>query len=259
MVIRVVLLLIFFASCLLPSHAGENVKLSRTGICHDNGSRYFPQIKHFQGFDSLEACQAAGGQIVNRNSRAPSVTASIISDSISVKTSDYNRKQWRHWIDEDNDCQNTRAEVLIRDAQQIDAYKTIRQCQVTAGRWYDVYSGTWFNQASTLDIDHVIPLSYAHQITTGQWSADKKREFANDPDNLLAVSAAQNRQKGAKGPTQWMPASAEYQCEYLKKWQYISQKYQLALLPQDVALIQSQLATSQCQFVATGNVLRAAN
>jgi hypothetical protein len=58
-------------------------------------------------------------------------------------------------------------------------------------------------------------------------SSDKKWQFANDPDNLLATLASANRRKGAKGPDQWMPSID--QCEYAKRWESLLAKYQLAV------------------------------
>lgn len=53
----------------------------------------------------------------------------------------------------------------------------------------------------------------------------RKREFANDSDNLLATWSSANRSKGSKGPDQWMPAIN--QCEYAKQWQLLIEKYEL--------------------------------
>jgi len=84
-----------------------------------------------------------------------------------------------------------------------------------------------FTQASDLDIDHIVPLAHAHRAGGGNWSREMKRQFANDPDNLLAVDDRTNQKKGAKGPARWKPPMKSYWCEYAKKWRLIKDKYGL--------------------------------
>ena len=52
----------------------------------------------------------------------------------------YNRKDYRHWIDEDRDCQNTRNEVLIQESLESVTYKSSKGCKVSSGKWYGVNS-----------------------------------------------------------------------------------------------------------------------
>jgi hypothetical protein len=141
----------------------------------------------------------------------------------------YNRDDWGGWIDADGDCQNTRAEILIRDSVQPVRFRAGRECSVSSGLWHLPYTGGTLTNARQLDIDHIIPLKWAHGHGGDRWTADRKRTFANDPDNLLATSASANRSKGAKGPDQWMPSID--QCEYAKRWESLLVKYQLAVLP----------------------------
>ncbi|MGI0119860.1 HNH endonuclease [Zooshikella sp. RANM57] len=121
----------------------------------------------------------------------------------------YDRKNWKHWTDEDHDCQDTREEVLIRDAEQIGL--SPRGCKVTYGVWQCPYTGLVFSNPSDLDIDHIVPLKEAFRSGASLWNAARKREFANDLENLLAVSNSTNRQKGDKDPTHWMPENWYYQ------------------------------------------------
>ena len=86
---------------------------------------------------------------------APSIYISDIQSSLSVR---YNRKDWPHWIDEDNDGQNTRAEVLIESSQVPVKFKRNRGCSVSHGLWTDPYTGMTSTQESDLDIDHIVPL-----------------------------------------------------------------------------------------------------
>jgi hypothetical protein len=141
----------------------------------------------------------------------------------------YNRDDWGGWIDADGDCQDTRAEILIRDSIQPVQLKGGKECSVSSGRWHLAYTGGTLTSALQLDIDHIIPLKWAHGHGGDRWPTDQKRAFANDPDNLLTTSSSANRSKGAKGPDHWMPSID--QCMYAKRWEALLAKYQLAVLP----------------------------
>ena len=72
----------------------------------------------------------------------------IAIQSIVFAQGDYNRKEWRHWVDIDRDCQNTRAEVLIRDSIIPVTFHTERGCRVKSGEWFDPYTVQFFELAS---------------------------------------------------------------------------------------------------------------
>ena len=58
-----IFILIFFNSCdsqVVP------VKKSRTGICHEYGSKYYEQTKQFKVFQSLDECIESGGRLPKR-------------------------------------------------------------------------------------------------------------------------------------------------------------------------------------------------
>ena len=167
--------------------------------------------------------------------------AAVGSEKLNLTLPPYSRKNWRHWIDADRDCQNTRAEVLIAGSLDTTAYTNARECTVFTGRWYDPYSNKVWTLASDLDIDHVVPLAWAHAHGASGWSLKKKAAFANDPRNLLAVEDNLNQSKGAKGPDQWLPPNTAYQCEYVIHFDSVVSRYALSYGPSE-AVMQQQLA-----------------
>ncbi len=137
----------------------------------------------------------------------------------------YNREDWKHWSDPDNDCMNTRHEVLNDQAEKGSVKLSPDGCYVSRGKWLDPFSGKILTRASDLDVDHIIPLKWAHEHGGANWSKSKKEQFANDPKNLLAVDDGLNQQKGAKGPSEWMPPNHDYRCEYLYRWKTVLDEY----------------------------------
>jgi hypothetical protein len=144
----------------------------------------------------------------------------------------YDRDDWGGWIDEDGDCEDTRAEILIRDSQ---AKVSFDGCRVVSGLWNLPYTGGSTTNASQIDIDHIIPLKWAHGHGGDRWSDARKQAFANDPENLLATSSSANRSKSAKGPDQWMPAINR--CSYAQRWEGLIEKYELVATTGEVAAI----------------------
>ena len=152
----------------------------------------------------------------------------------------YDRKQWRHWIDADGDCQDTRQEVLIAESTTQVTFETAKQCRVASGTWDGPFTGQQFTDPSKLDIDHLVPLKNAHDSGAWDWSKAKKRQFANYlkyDGHLIAVFNSENRKKGSRGPEDWEPPDQSYWCEYATHWIKIKVDWDLtATEPELVAL-----------------------
>jgi 5-methylcytosine-specific restriction endonuclease McrA len=144
------------------------------------------------------------------------------------------------WGDEDSDCQNLRHELLIEQSLEDVSFTSSRRCTVKSGRWLDPYSGNVLEIASDLDVDHVVPLSYAHVTGGYSWPISLKQEFAQDRSNLLLVTDNINQSKGAKGPSGFLPVKS-FQCEYARIWKSVAEKYSLKLPDRDNAKIRNIL------------------
>jgi hypothetical protein len=140
----------------------------------------------------------------------------------------YNRSLFKHWIDEDKDGCNTRAEVLIEEA--IVKPKISLKCKLTGGKWLSAYDGKTVINSSLLDVDHMVPLAEAWRSGAWQWTQAQRQAFANDLDNseaLIAVTLSTNRSKSDRDPALWIPAKDK--CTYTANWISIKTKYSLTV------------------------------
>ena len=151
----------------------------------------------------------------------------LVSSCATHKKS-YSRTEWKHWIDEDNDCEDTRAEIL-KERSEIPVIIDHKKCKVLTGRWNDYYYPEVLLKASSVDIDHLVPLKHAHESGGATWSAEDKQRFANDPRNLVVTNRKYNRQKGAKTPLEWLPIDRAYACKYWRDWMSIKGLYKLEI------------------------------
>ena len=174
------------------------------------------------------------------------ITLIISVASASRDIPDYNRGDWRHWLDEDSDCQDARQEALIAESLSSVAYETRDECRVESGDWFGAYTGESFTDPGDLDVDHMVPLENAHRSGGWAWSKERKADYANDlsyANHLIAVQASANRRKGSKGPEEWKPARREYWCQYATDWTTIKHSWGLTANPSEADALREMLAS----------------
>ena len=246
-------LAIAFAVSIPAMASAEPVKMSSSGICHCPGGSYYAKTSNFQPHGSIDACLAAGGRHPKSGqgscqaaSAAPAMSQpSAAAPAFTASSKRYDRDLFGGWADDDRDCQNTRHELLAQLSTGPVRYSS-DGCRVTRGRWNDPYTGQIYLDSSDLDIDHLVPLAYAWSRGADNWSDAKRRQFSNDPVNLFAVQASANRQKGAAGPTEWMPSNAAFHCQYLLRFVRVSKTYGLQFSRSEGDAIQRMIQQKNC-------------
>ena len=137
----------------------------------------------------------------------------------------YDRDKFRHWIDADGDCQDTRDEVLQEESLVVTS-----GCDITEGKWWSYYDGVTTQDPSDFDIDHMVPLAESWDSGAKRWTRKTRQRFANDLGDgrsLVAVSASANRSKSDRDPAEWMPDRAH--CTYVRQWVAVKLRWRLAV------------------------------
>lgn len=146
------------------------------------------------------------------------------------------------WKDVDRNGCDTRNDILRRDLAEVRAKGGTAGCLVLTGVLRDPYTGERIvfergpGTSDRVQIDHIVPLSYAWRHGADAWSDERRQEFANDPANLLAVAGRANSAKSDSGPSEWMPR-AEYACEYTERFELVLQRYGLEAAEADLAAL----------------------
>lgn len=204
---------------------------------------------------------AACGDLVDQV-LPPEPTPAVIDLSLTIaevpdNLPPYDRDDWRHWTDDDGDCQDTRQEVLVAESASRVEFRDDRQCRVESGHWFDPYTRQVHRDPGGLDVDHLVPLANAHRSGGWAWSAERKRQFANylgDSGHLIAVTAAANREKGARGPDEWRPPDTSYWCEYATDWARVKRAWGLTVTAAEALALREMLQTCDgpVHFEASG-------
>lgn len=170
-------------------------------------------------------------------------TATAVLATLPVKgrapMTGYTRAQFgQAWSDDvtvalgHNGC-DTRNDILRRDLHNTALKAGTHGCVVLTGSFTEPYSGRAVSftrgagTSSLVQIDHVVALADAWQSGAQQWSADSRRNYANDPLVLLAADGHLNQQKGAANAASWLPPNKSFRCTYVARQVAIKAKYHL--------------------------------
>lgn len=96
----------------------------------------------------------------------------------------------------------------------------------------DPYTDKEITDIKILDFDHLVPIFYCDKFSDLSWSKEQKNKFAQDENVGVSVLNKENRSKGAKGPSEWLPKAN--QGDYCYSWLLIAHEYGLALRQQDI-------------------------
>lgn len=198
-------------------------------------SAYGPATITAPSATAVRATGPAAGRTDGRN-EPPNVPAGTdqlgalrVGPRISPTSLGYLRSAFGDgWVDVDGNGCNQRDDVLFRDAIPGSTVTVVQgSCghDVVAGAWTDPYSGIELRfddlksqaQAQAIQIDHIVPLAEAWVSGAADWSDERRRAFANDLAELLAVHGPTNASKGSNDPAAWRPRK-EFQCDYAQRW-----------------------------------------
>jgi len=168
------------------------------------------------------------------------VLAGIVLVPSRIRHHDYRRTAYGDAWDDDNGAPggrngcDTRNEILDRDLTD-KTYVTTKRCTnaVASGTLRDPYTNSTVaflrgNQVgASVQIDHIVPLAFAWDMGARDWDDVKRKRFANDPANLLAVAGKANQDKGDLPPGEWMPPNTAFWCAYSMQFIEVLRGYQL--------------------------------
>jgi hypothetical protein len=152
------------------------------------------------------------------------------------------------WSDVDHNGCDTRNDILKRDLKDETFKPGTHDCIVLTGTLDDPYSGKTIkfkrgqDTSTDVQIDHLVPLSDAWQKGAQQWSATKRKEFANDPLNLLAVDGPLNNQKSDSDAATWLPPRKAYRCAYIARQIDVKAKYDVWVTAAEKSAMEGILA-----------------
>ncbi|MBK8447796.1 MAG: HNH endonuclease [Micropruina sp.] len=139
-----------------------------------------------------------------------------------------------------NGC-DTRNDLLGQTLDNVQHRPGTRNCVVISGDFVDPYSGRRVRftkqDAAQVHVDHVFALAAAWNRGAAAWTPQRRRDFANDPLNLVVTTASANQSKGDRPPARWLPEAAAGRCLFVSRFVEVAQRYQLPITAGDLRVI----------------------
>ncbi|HCS60134.1 MAG TPA: HNH endonuclease [Microbacterium sp.] len=178
----------------------------------------------------------------------------VIIDDPNAPVPQYQRDSFgTAWSDIDGNGCRQRDDVLARDL--VDVVLDDNGCTVLSGVLVnDPYTGGDIvfqhdrvaepgNPGSQgVQGEHIVSLKAAHVGGAWAWTDDRRLQFANDLDNVIAVDGIENQSKQDAGPSDWLPATW-YRCTYVLKYTQIIDTWGLSVTVADRDALVQNLTT----------------
>lgn len=231
-------------SCIVS--LGSNCPLN---VTNDNEAPSVPGVGGVGGVGTANA-----GAPANKSPEVVTAYLGALEELHIAEAEDgkYNPAEWNVWAINSATMCSTRAEVLKAQGADVTTKDgSSHGCSVTGGTWVSPYDGQTIKVAQGEDvkairdgvqIDHVVPMKYAAEHGGKSWTAEEKSQFANDTNQLVAVSESARRAKGDNSPSKYMPQQSE-QCRYSQIWVDTVKKYDLTITKGDKEALKKGLAT----------------
>lgn len=133
--------------------------------------------------------------------------------------------------------------VLARDLTGVHRSTS---CTVRSGTLHDPYDGRTVHYRAgdpgTVRVDHVVALRTAWRSGAADWPAARRRAFAGDHRELLAVGARARRDRAGRSPAHWRPA-AGLRCDYAERYVTVLHAYHLTVTRADKHALHAMLGT----------------
>ena len=181
----------------------------------------------------------------------PTATTTLVITvaPIPADIPEYDRGDWKHWVDSDGDCQDARQEVLVAESLEQVTFETDRGCRVETGQWYGAFTGVYTGDPGDLDIDQ--PGAAQERPPVGSLEMGRRHEGgvrqlpSGDENHLIAVTKGANRSKGAKGPEEWGPPDLDYFCQYATDWTEVKARWELTMTKIESEIVMDMLGTCE--------------
>lgn len=176
---------------------------------------------HSAATDDPDVTVAATGDLAEQIRALPTATPAQQAAAASYRRAAFGAG----WLDPDGNGCTAREDVLIRDRDG----GRVAGCRVVRLVIDDPYTGMTLHGAGAVQIDHVVPLAAAWRSGAASWTPARRKQFANDPSNLLAVDGPTNMSKGDQTPDEWLPPNEAAWCDYLTRYVHVSTTYRVAV------------------------------
>ncbi|GII99919.1 excalibur calcium-binding domain-containing protein [Sediminihabitans luteus] len=198
---------------------------------------------------SAEATASSGATGGSATGTAAAALAELDVKGRAPKTG-YDRDAYGPaWADTDHNGCDTRNDILARDLTDETFKSGTHDCVVLTGTLVDPYGGETIHfqrgqdTSTAVQIDHVVALSDSWQKGAQRWDAATRKEFANDPLNLLASDGPLNMSKGDGDAATWLPPNKAFRCDYVARQVAVKHAYGLWVTQAEHDAIADVLAT----------------